>query len=83
MRTKKLLLSQEENVNQNCHFIFKFIISNYLTKLFKVSTPAENLKLHKSFVQWMDDHSNFRTICEDGKGNLKVDIPVGFYYTPV
>jgi len=43
----------------------------------KLSTPAENLKLHKTFVQWMDDHSNFRTICEEGKGKLQWerDIP--------
>jgi len=34
-----------------------------------VSTPAENLKLGKTFVQWMDEHANFRQVCEDGKGN--------------
>jgi len=33
-----------------------------------VSTPAENLKLAKTFAAWMDEHANFRTICEEGKG---------------
>merc|ERR1711976_650345 len=43
----------------------------------KVSTPSENLKLRKTFVQWMGDHENFRTICEEGKGKLQWerDIP--------
>ena len=35
---------------------------------FSVSTPTENLKLVKSFVVWMDEHKNLRTICEEGKG---------------
>merc|ERR1711978_80347 len=34
----------------------------------KVSTPTENLKVTKTFQAWMDDHANFRTICENGKG---------------
>ena len=37
----------------------------------KVSTPTENLKVTKTFQAWMDDHANFRTICEEGKGNLR------------
>lgn len=43
----------------------------------KVSTPSENLKLSKTFVQWMGEHENFRTICEEGKGKLQWerDIP--------
>jgi len=43
----------------------------------KVSTPTENLKVTKTFQAWMDDHSNFRTICEEGKGKLQWerDIP--------
>jgi protein-tyrosine phosphatase len=43
----------------------------------KVSTPTENLKVTKTFVQWMDEHGNFRTICEEGKGKLQWerDIP--------
>jgi len=43
----------------------------------KVSTPTENLKLVKSFVVWMDEHKNLRTICEEGKGKLQWerDIP--------
>lgn len=43
----------------------------------KLSTPAENLKLHRTFVQWMEEHANFRDICEHGKGKLQWerDIP--------
>merc|ERR1712165_567520 len=43
----------------------------------KVSTPTENLKVTKTFQAWMDDHANFRTICEEGKGKLQWerDIP--------
>jgi len=43
----------------------------------KVSTPTENLKLGKSFVAWMEEHVNLRTICEEGKGKLQWerDIP--------
>jgi len=43
----------------------------------KVSTPTENLKLVKTFVAWMDEHANLRTICEEGKGKLQWerDIP--------
>jgi len=43
----------------------------------KVSTPTENLKVTKTFQAWMDDHANFRTICENGKGKLQWerDIP--------
>ena len=36
----------------------------------KVSTPTENLKVTKTFQVWMDDHANFRTICEEGKGEF-------------
>lgn len=43
----------------------------------KLSTPAENLKLHSTFVNWMEAHANFRTICDEGKGKLQWerDIP--------
>merc|ERR1712117_393383 len=43
----------------------------------KVSTPTENLKVVTSFSKWMDDHSNLRTICDEGKGKLQGerDIP--------
>merc|ERR1711910_149374 len=37
----------------------------------KVSTPADQLKLNKSFVSWMDSKANLRTICDDGKGKLQ------------
>jgi len=43
----------------------------------KVSTPTESLKVTMPFTKWMDDHSNLRTICEEGKGKLQWerDIP--------
>merc|ERR1712168_20796 len=43
----------------------------------KVSTPTENLKVVTSFSKWIDDHSNLRTICDEGKGKLQWerDIP--------
>jgi protein-tyrosine phosphatase len=43
----------------------------------KVSTPTENLKLAKPFALYMDEHSNLRTICAEGKGKLQWerDIP--------
>merc|ERR1712095_257584 len=43
----------------------------------KVSTPADQLKLPKTFVQFMEEHSNLRTLVEEGKGKLQWerDIP--------
>merc|ERR1711917_170335 len=43
----------------------------------KVSTPADQLKLAKTFVEYMDDHSKLRTIVDEGKGKLQWerDIP--------
>lgn len=43
----------------------------------KVSAPTENLKVTKTFVAWMDEKANLRTICEEGKGKLQWerDIP--------
>merc|ERR1711953_1062928 len=43
----------------------------------KVSTPTESLKVQKTFQQWMDDKSQLRTICAEGKGKLQWerDIP--------
>merc|ERR1712073_114253 len=37
----------------------------------KVSAPTENLKVATTFSKWMDDHSNLRTICDEGKGKLQ------------
>merc|ERR1711862_172394 len=37
----------------------------------KVSTPTESLKLAQTFVAWMDEKKNLRTICDDGKGKLQ------------
>merc|ERR1712025_1330063 len=43
----------------------------------KVATPADQLKLQKTFVQFMEEHSNLRTLVEEGKGKLQWerDIP--------
>merc|ERR1719309_1213218 len=43
----------------------------------KVSTPADQLKLSKPFVQYMEEHSKLRTVVEEGKGKLQWerDIP--------
>jgi len=43
----------------------------------KVSTPADQLKLQKTFVQFMEEHSELRTLVEEGKGRLQWerDIP--------
>merc|ERR1719312_1641405 len=37
----------------------------------KVSTPADQLKLSKPFVQYMEEHSKLRTIVDEGKGKLQ------------
>merc|ERR1719297_475678 len=43
----------------------------------KVSTPAGQLKLQKTFSQFMEEHSQLRTLVEEGKGKLQWerDIP--------
>merc|ERR1712214_1921 len=43
----------------------------------KISTPAGELKLPKTFAQYMDAHSKFRDMVEQGKGKLQRerDIP--------
>jgi len=43
----------------------------------KISTPADQLKLAKSFVQYMEEHGSLRNIVEEGKGKLQWerDIP--------
>merc|ERR1711923_413211 len=43
----------------------------------KVSTPADQLKIGKTFVQFMEEHSALRTLVDEGKGKLQWerDIP--------
>lgn len=43
----------------------------------KLATPADQLKLPKTFAQFMSEHSNLRTLVEEGKGKLQWerDIP--------
>jgi len=43
----------------------------------KVSTPGDQLKVGKTFVQYMEEHAAMRTVVDEGKGNLhwERDIP--------
>jgi len=43
----------------------------------KLSTPANQLKINKTFAQYMEDNASLRNIVEDGKGKLQWerDIP--------
>merc|ERR1712236_124969 len=43
----------------------------------KISTPADQLKLPKTFVQFMEEHAALRNMVEEGKGQLQWerDIP--------
>jgi len=43
----------------------------------KLSTPADQLKIAKTFAQYMEEHASLRDIVEDGKGKLQWerDIP--------
>merc|ERR1719266_2488554 len=43
----------------------------------KVSQPADQLKVPKTFVAWMEDHKELRNLVEEGKGKLQWerDIP--------
>merc|ERR1712236_1406 len=43
----------------------------------KVSTPADQFKLPKTFTKYMEEHANLRTMVEEGKGKLQWerDIP--------
>merc|ERR1711983_588963 len=43
----------------------------------KVSTPADQLKLPKTFATYMEEHAKLRTVVEEGKGKLQWerDIP--------
>jgi len=43
----------------------------------KISTPADQLKLSKTFVKYMEEHAALRNIVEEGKGKLQWerDIP--------
>merc|ERR1712170_149358 len=43
----------------------------------KTATPGDQLKIAKSFVQYMEEHKNLRTLVEEGKGRLQWerDIP--------
>jgi len=51
--------------------------AEFTLKSGKCSIPANQLKLAKSFVQYVDENSNLRGLIESGKGNLQWerDIP--------
>merc|ERR1712080_288685 len=42
----------------------------------KRATPAKDLKLPKTFAQYMEEHANLRTVVEEGKGKLMWDRPI-------
>jgi hypothetical protein len=42
----------------------------------KRATPAKDLKLPKTFSQYMEEHANLRTVVEEGKGKLMWDRPI-------
>merc|ERR1712095_47451 len=37
----------------------------------KTATPGDQLKIAKTFVQYMEEHKNLRTMVEEGKGRLQ------------
>merc|ERR1712029_930853 len=43
----------------------------------KTATPGDQLKITKTFVQYMEEHKNLRTMVKEGKGRLQWerDIP--------
>jgi hypothetical protein len=47
-----------------------------LAKDAKYATPATDLKVPKTFVQYVDEHSALRTIVEEGKGKLQWERPI-------
>merc|ERR1712038_373806 len=47
-----------------------------LAKDAKYATPAAELKVPKTFVQYVDEHSALRTIVEEGKGKLQWERPI-------
>merc|ERR1712241_623381 len=42
----------------------------------KSDTPANEIKVPKTFVQYMDEHSKLRTIVDEGKGKLQWERPI-------
>merc|ERR1711874_11014 len=42
----------------------------------KRATPADKLKLPKTFVQFMEEHAALRTMVEEGKGKLQWERPI-------
>merc|ERR1712079_661719 len=42
----------------------------------KSDTPANEIKVPKTFAQYMDEHSKLRTIVDEGKGKLQWESPI-------
>merc|ERR1712054_36999 len=47
-----------------------------LAKDAKYNTPAAELKVPKTFVQYMEEHSALRTMVDEGKGKLQWERPI-------
>merc|ERR1739838_640843 len=47
-----------------------------LCKDAKAEIPAHELKITKTFAQYVEEHTNLRNIVEDGKGKLQWDRPI-------
>jgi len=70
-------------IMDNIHKYFYLIVftayireCSILAKDAKYATPAAELKVPKTFVQYVDEHSALRTIVEEGKGKLQWERPI-------
>merc|ERR1712055_147718 len=70
-------------IMDNIHKYFYLIVftayireCSILAKDAKYATPANELKVPKTFVQYVDEHSALRTIVEEGKGKLQWERPI-------
>jgi len=73
----------KSKIMDNIHKYFYLIVfaayireSSILAKDAKYATPANELKVPKTFVQYVDEHSKLRTIVEEGKGKLQWERPI-------
>jgi len=73
----------KSKIMDNIHKYFYMIVfaayireCSILAKDAKYATPAAELKVPKTFVQYVDEHSALRTIVEEGKGKLQWERPI-------
>merc|ERR1712033_24259 len=73
----------KSKIMDNIHKYFYLIVftayireCSVLAKDAKYATPAAELKVPKTFVQYVDEHSALRTIVEEGKGKLQWERPI-------